>query len=97
MKKKCTLYMGKYRLFCFLLYHQSWGLTYTRALKNIVVFCLENGGRFIHKSTYTRVKTVEVLVVVLEKFQSISQMYVQKLEQKKAIEHLLKGRNIFAV
>ena len=44
VKKKCALYTGKYRLFCFLLNHQSWGLTNTRALKNIVVFGLENGG-----------------------------------------------------
>ena len=35
--------------FVLFLYHQSWGSTYTRAFKNIVVFGLKNGGRFIHE------------------------------------------------
>ena len=30
-------------LFCFVLYHQSWGSTYTWAFKNIVVFNLKTG------------------------------------------------------
>ena len=45
-------------LFCFVLYYQSWGSTYTRAFKNIVVFGLKNGGRLTHESTYTRENTV---------------------------------------
>ena len=47
-------------LFCFVLYHQSWGSTYTRAFKNIIVFGLKNRGWLIHKSTYTRENTVPV-------------------------------------
>ena len=39
----------------------------------------------------------EVLVEVWEKFRSVSRTYVQKPEQKEAIEHLLKRRNILAV
>ena len=39
-------------LFCFVLYHQSWGSTYTRAFKNVVVFGLKIGDRPIHESTY---------------------------------------------
>ena len=39
----------------------------------------------------------KVLVEVLEKFRSVSRMYVQKSEQKEAVEHFLKGRNILAV
>ena len=44
-----------------------------------------------------RYKEAEVLVEVLEKFLSVSRTYVQKPEQKEAIEHLLKGRTILAV
>ena len=47
-------------LFCFVLYHQSWGLTYTQALKNIIVFGLINGGWLIHESTYTQKNMVHV-------------------------------------
>ena len=40
------------------MYYQSWGSTYTRAFKNIVVFGLKNGARLTHESTYTRENTV---------------------------------------
>ena len=36
-------------------------------------------------------------VEVLEKIRSVFRTYVQKPEQKEAIEYLLKGRNILAV
>ena len=48
-------------LFCFVLYHQLWGLTNTRAFKNIVVFGLKNGGWIIHESTYTWENTVKLV------------------------------------
>ena len=51
-------------LFCFVLYHQSWRLTYTQTFKNIVVFGLKNGGRLIHELTYTR----ENMVVPVTRF-----------------------------
>ena len=36
-------------------------------------------------------RSEEVVVEVLEKFRSVSRSYVQKPEQKEAIEQLLKG------
>ena len=42
----------RFPLFCFVLYHQSWGSTYTRPFKYIVVFGLKNRGRLIHELTY---------------------------------------------
>ena len=42
-------------------------------------------------------RSEEVLVEVLGKFRSVCGTYVQKPEQKEAIEHLLKGPNILAV
>ena len=42
-------------------------------------------------------RSEEVLVEVLGKLRSVCGTYVQKPEQKEAIEHLLKGPNILAV
>ena len=58
--EKSAYYTWVNTVFCFVLYHQSWGSTYTQVFKNIIVFGLKNGGRLIHESTYTRENTVTV-------------------------------------
>ena len=51
-------------VFCFVLYHQSGGLTYTRAFKNIVVSGLKNRSRLKQESTYTRENMVTFKVLI---------------------------------
>ena len=47
------------------------------------------------KNAITEIRSEEVFVEVLEKIRRVSgRTYVLKLEQKEAIEHLLKGRDI---